>query len=402
MWNASATDIRLGGDSQFNACSGCSSVHQNLTVSLNGQLGGSGDINGQLTGVGLSGAGIAYAFAGNDPSNSFQHEHVNGAVAFALNSFTQTPNGTNVTTNGTAAINSNNIEYALGLVASGLNATAGAVQSDNLTQLDGGAAALSRVTRDANGIPTVFDGKAIIVIPTNPACGPTPCPAFVNETPAKLSILQTDVNTAGGGTAATLLESGRDPITGIVWGRYGGGKIAVFDRIGGAGAFAPTTIDVATQNWHGIFGPQQSGPVTLPTSGTFAYTFVGGTSPTDNFGNVGTLTSANLTANFTNMTVNAGVNLTVAGNTWIANANAAPIQKGTFFQAQVGTTTSPLSVTVNGSAAGTAGSLVGGFVGTSGQGLAMAYSLNRTPGQTLVAPFLTNGTTVSGVAAFKR
>jgi hypothetical protein len=201
-----------------------------------------------------------------------------------------------------------------------------------------------------------------------------------------------------------LLESGRDAATGISWGRYGGGVVAVFDRVGGA--FAPKTMDLTTQNWHGVFSPLQTGPTTLPSSGTYTYSKVGGTSPTDNLGSAaGTLNAATLVADFAAQTVNAGVNLTVNGQTWAAGANAIPIQNRLYFEASksplggdlnicvgaaCGTVTIPAAAA---NSANTSGRLAGGFTGTSGQGLGMGYSLNQG------GPA---GTTVSGVAAFKR
>ena len=152
------------------------------------------------------------------------------------------------------------------------------------------------------------------------------------------------------------------------------------------------------------FSPLQAGPTALPTTGTFTYSKVGGTSPTDNLGSAaGTLNAATLVADFAAQTVNAGVNLTVNGQTWAAGANAIPIQNRLYFQTGRDSGGGPLNVCVGGtcgtvtiptaSSANTGGTITGGFTGTSGQGVGMAYSLNQG-GAT--------GTTVSGVAAFKR
>ena len=143
----------------------------------------------------------------------------------------------------------------------------------------------------------------------------------------------------------------------------------------------------------------------LPTTGTFTYSKVGGTSPTDNLGSAaGTLNAATLVADFAAQTVNAGVNLTVNGQTWAAGGNAIPIQNRLYFEAgqklsgggnlnicvggTCGTATIPTASSLN-----TAGRITGVFTGTSGQGAGMAYSMNQGG---------VTGTTVSGVAAFKR
>ena len=264
----------------------------------------------------------------------------------------------------------------------------------------------------SDGLPTVWDGQRLVT--TVPTCSPTPCPAYVTEAPARISIDPSSFVATGatpgtgqvalpaGRTAATVLESGFDPATGLRWGRYGGGVVALLDRIGGT---AGSTLDVTSQNLHLIIGPTQTGPITLPTIGTFTYANVGGTKPTDNLGSAaGTLNSATLVANFGTQSVDTGVNLTVNGQTWAAGATAVPIQSGQFTAsrdlstgsgnlnvcagASCGTTTLPTA-----SSANTAGRILGSFTGSSGQGAGIAYSLNQG-GLT--------GTTVSGVAAFKR
>ena len=414
-----STTLRLNGDNGFfgNSFSTNPALHESLYVRLNNtaQPYYVGMLRGQLTGPGLNGGGMTYAFQDNFTSPGFG---VSGAVAFALDSYTNT---SNVTTTGTSAIDPSNVPYLLGLMATGLiadptaspaNAPA-SVDSDYLTRINGGFNSSFRVPLDAvNGVPTVMDGE--IPITVNPTCSPTPCPAYVSNTPARFSILPTSFVATGatpgsgqvalpaGKVPATLLESGRDATSGISWGRYGGGVIAVFDRIGGG--FAPITVDLTKQNWHGIFSPPQTGPMVLPTTGTFTYTKIGGTSPTDNLGSAaGTLNAATLVADFAAQTVNAGVNLTVNGQTWAAGANAIPIQNRLYFQTGRDSTGGPMNVCVGGtcgtvtiptsSSANTAGQLTGAFTGSSGQGAGMAYSLNQGG---------VTGTTVSGVAAFKR
>lgn len=145
----------------------------------------------------------------------------------------------------------------------------------------------------------------------------------------------------------------------------------------------------------------QSGPTVLPLTGTFNYTFAGGTSPTDSNGNVGaalTAANASLTANFTNQTVNAAVsNLVVGGNTWSASAAGMPIIGNVFGAEKKLGVVGPLTVTST-LGANTAGSLVGAFTGPTGNGVGMLYSLNHG-GNSTTNPA---AVTVSGVAAFRR
>jgi hypothetical protein len=197
---------------------------------------------------------------------------------------------------------------------------------------------------------------------------------------------------------ATLLESGYDLATGIRWGRYGNGTIGVTDRISGASL---GTLDLTQQNSHFVMTTAQSGPTVLPITGTFNYTFVGGTSPTDSKGNVGaalTAANASLTANFSSQTVDASLsNLVVGGNTWSASATGMPIV-GNVFQAEKklgggGNLTVTSTLGTN-----TSGNLAGGFTGATGNGAAMLYSLNAG-GNAATNPA---AVTVSGVAVFKR
>ncbi|MBI5910579.1 MAG: FecR domain-containing protein [Betaproteobacteria bacterium] len=415
-----ATTLRLSDGASFYASTwntAYPALHESLYVTKDAGAtnapGINGQINGHLTGDNLSGALMTYSFqntTGTPPGFG-----TNGAVAFALGSYTDS---NSVTTTGTSAIDSNNVPYMLRLGVTGLNATAAAVRpGEYLTRIRGSLSSAFRLPLGTDGLPMAWDSQSpITVVPT---CSPTPCTPnspFVNEVPVRVSIDPSNFVATGvtptpgllqvalpaGKNPATVLESGFDPATGMRWGRYGGGVAAVFDRIGGN---SPTTYDVTTQNLHTILGPTQTGPTMLPVTGTYAYTNVGGTKPTDNLGSAaGTLNAAALVADFGAQTVNAGVNLSVAGQTWAAGGTAIPIQRRLYFEAgrspsgtgnlnvcvgaTCGTATIPTA-----SSANTSGRLIGGFTGTSGQGLGMAYSLNQGG----IA-----GTTVSGVTAFRR
>ena len=405
--------LKLQGDQQFFGSTFNAStpaLHESLNVTVNGTSASyyQGQIRGQLMGSGLNGAGLTYMF--QDNFGSGPGVGVNGAVAFVLDSY-KTNSG--AVTNGSTAIDPDNAAYVLGVMASGLDSSASSLDSKYLAYADGNFQAPARMPLDAaTGIPTKWDADAPVPIP--PVTCTSPCvstPGFVAKVPARYSIDSASFvptgSTPGSGqvalptgkSPATVLESGFDPATGIRWGRYGNGVVAVFDRVGGG--FSPKTVDLTSQNWHGIFGPLQTGPTALPTTGTFTYTKVGGTSPTDNLGSApGTLNAATLVADFAAQTVNAGVNLTVNGQTWAAGANSIPIQDRLHFDAAkdlaggnlnvcVGATCGTVTIPAS-SSANTTGALMGGFIGSTGQGAGMAYSLNQ------------GSVTVSGVAAFKR
>ena len=187
----------------------------------------------------------------------------------------------------------------------------------------------------------------------------------------------------------------------ISWGRWAAVDVTVTARTGGAPTLL-SDISGAPPFLHYLTTSEQTGPVALPLTGTATYALVGGTSPTDNYGAVGTLGAATLAANFTAKTVDFGINLNMPAVTdvhdaqaWNANAVNVPIQNGAYFEAG-GNSSSALAVScTNCVTANTGGQVMGAFTGTQGQGAAMTYSLGT--GTTA-----TNAVVVSGVAAFTR
>jgi hypothetical protein len=177
------------------------------------------------------------------------------------------------------------------------------------------------------------------------------------------------------GTAVNV-NVGSDAVSGFSWGRWSGGNLQYTDRV----TQAVTTV--ANTNLHWITGPATT-RVVLPVSGTFDYVLVGGTNPTDNLGNVGTLNSATLQANFTTQTVNMGVNATVNATSYVSTGSNIPIQNGGFSNERGNFTATANGVAVQGFAGGI-------FTGATGNGAGVVYGF-------------TNGTTmVNGVAAFHR
>lgn len=185
----------------------------------------------------------------------------------------------------------------------------------------------------------------------------------------------TPVNYALG--SATLTDSGFDPQTGLTWGRWSGGSAS-------AGGSA---VALTNRSLHYVFSGTQTAPVTLPLTGTASYEVVGNTSPMDASGNVGRLNSATLNANFSNRTVNAGVNYTINGQTVDATASAMPIYRGQFFSAYTGglnvpgvPNPAPLVVSCTPVCANPTGSLDGFFTGRTGEGAGMMFNINSVTG----------------------
>jgi hypothetical protein len=180
---------------------------------------------------------------------------------------------------------------------------------------------------------------------------------------------------------ATVVESGVDPETGMIWGRWGGG-VATISRGGQV-----VQLDLHNRSLHYIFAGTQAGPVGLPITGTGVYDVIGSTLPTDINGHVGALNQATLNANFTNRTVDASVNIGINGQTWNGQANGMPIYRDQYFGAFTGSpipgnnNPSPLvmSCTPN-CGAGAQGSFDGFFTGRSGQRAGLMYNLGGNQG----------------------
>jgi hypothetical protein len=207
-----------------------------------------------------------------------------------------------------------------------------------------------------------------------------------------------DDNTGGGGStiqhvSGTYSDQGSAVIGGdtVSWGRWDAGTVVtVTDRT----TNAAQNITLAG-GAHAVVGPLMTGPVSLPTSGTYTYTKVGNTLPTDQAGVAGTLNSASLSANFTAQTVDVGVNVTAGGATLGATAVNVPIQQRAMFVTDSRMTgTGSLAVTCSGVCGTTNHGIIGGgFGGPGGVGAAITYGFEKGG---------TNAGTVSGVAVFQR
>jgi len=194
------------------------------------------------------------------------------------------------------------------------------------------------------------------------------------------------VNTGGAHSTyqlgtAQVVQSGFDPDTGLTWGRWSGGQAIVTNGGQSVG------LDLHNTSLHYIFAGAQSGPVALPLTGTASYSVLGSTAPTNGTGAVGTLNSATLNANFTNRTVDAAVNIGIAGQTWTGTATNMPIYRDQFFSAYSGAPVAgvpnpaPLIIGCSPSCgSGATGSFSGFFAGSSGQRAGMMYNLGGNQG----------------------
>lgn len=337
---------KASAKSGFHATSGNLGIGQ-LNVALDGVASTSwGQVSGQLTGNGLNGAVLQYDLSGQLPNGTFEEVAGVAALKATTAANTATP-------------------YRIVAFSAYDPAWMGSVT-------DGAYNNAARVTLDAAGNVTGFDA------------------AKMGAYGGMAGYAASDVRALIG--TATAVNRGADPVSGISWGRWQGGTINIVDRVTGAVSAMPN----GQASLHWVAGPQMTGPVGLPISGTFNYVLAGGTTPTDQNGNLGVLNSASLSANFTAKTVNVGVNVTMTGHTLNASGVNVPIQSGGMFGASnmmmaVGNNNAPLTATCTGPSCGAVEATIqGAFTGATGNGAGMIYGIN-------------NGMQViSGVAAFHR
>ncbi|KAF0205419.1 MAG: hypothetical protein FD173_1032 [Gallionellaceae bacterium] len=208
-------------------------------------------------------------------------------------------------------------------------------------------------------------------------------PTTTFAAPSTNGTATSSTNAANFTVGSSLVDFGYDSVSGMSWGRWQGSWLAT-----GAN---PVTA-VSTNNLHWFATSVQTQAVTLPVTGTWNYTLVGNTNPTDNAGVVGTLNSATFSANFTAQTVNVGINVSMPASsanaalpvTLNATATAVPILAGGNFK-----TSAPTVTCTAGNCGATSGAIGGHFSAPNGAGVGVGYGLN-------------NGTqTINGVAVFR-
>jgi hypothetical protein len=168
----------------------------------------------------------------------------------------------------------------------------------------------------------------------------------------------------------------------MVWGRWANGVVQVTRGSGTDQLFLNNNSSL-----HYIFAGTQSGPVSLPLTGTAVYDVIGSTSPTDFNGHTGTLNSATLNANFTNRTVDASVVIGMNGQTLTGRASNMPIYRDQYFSAYSGTpivgvpNPTPLIIGCTPNCGQNAtGSFDGFFAGRTGQRAGLMYNLGGNQG----------------------
>ncbi|NND59320.1 MAG: FecR domain-containing protein [Gammaproteobacteria bacterium] len=184
-----------------------------------------------------------------------------------------------------------------------------------------------------------------------------------------------------GGMAVNLgRDTDRAGATGMHWGRWTTGAVQVGDET------------VAADSVHWVTGPDGIARPELPTEGTVDFALIGNTNPTDSNGNVGTLGSASLSADFTSQTADADVSLSFdeTSQVWDASAQDVDINSDATFAGEFDSVT--VTDTDSGAMDQGEGDLSGFFTGDADgnlTGAGMSYSLTE------------DDESVSGAAAFQ-
>ena len=299
-----------------------------ITRTVNGQTSGgniglSGLLEGSFVGAALSGVILGYAFS---DTNVATRQTVTGVVAF------QGP------------AQNTNAPFVQGLISD----PTGSLSESSYSRTYATTNRPDEVTIDATGRATAFRGPfargdGTIAGTTSYALG-----------------------------TAQALDAGADATTGLSWGRWSGG----IATIGGV------ATGLASSSLHYIFSASQTGPITLPLTGTAVYEVAGSTRPTNTAGGVGSMNSATLNANFSARTVDATVNVTIANQTLNASATGMAIYRDMSFAANTGRSPggglpapTQLNISCVPSCGGAVGSLDGFFSGRTGQGAGVQYNL---------------------------
>jgi len=217
----------------------------------------------------------------------------------------------------------------------------------------------------------VLDGSGNLVEMRNTSFQIQP----VQSTPAT-SIANADV-TWSGGTAADTFKLADNSIYG---GRWSGATVTVTD-LATVAPNSPITLTPANSLWAVLLTPNPGYVQSLV--GTTSYTMAGATTPFDTAGNLGTLTGATLSADFSNQLVNATLNLTMPAassmaGTYAVTANNMPINTvASGDPSGFGGNTTP-TVSCSGTCAATGGysaDVGGSFAGTAAASAGLGYDI---------------------------
>jgi hypothetical protein len=324
-WNMNASNVPISLNRFFGSTSDRLVISNGTGQSSTSNSSLTGSFEGSFVGTGLSGAILGYGISDRTASNSANWAFVSGVAGFSGS-----------VQNGAAPYREGRVSDAAGNIPEFIRSYSTTDRPDE-------------VLSDTTGRATAFT--------------------------APFGNLGSHASYALG--AAQVVQSGADPETGLIWGRWSGGIAQVNGQ----------PLALTNASLHYIFAGTQSGPVTLPLTGTATYDVIGNTSPTDFSGHVGTLNTARLDANFSNRTASAAVNISINGQTWNGAADNMPIYRDQYFSAYSGTpiagipNPNPLALSCTPSCGQNAnGSFDGFFTGRTGGRAGLMYNLGGNQG----------------------
>lgn len=183
-----------------------------------------------------------------------------------------------------------------------------------------------------------------------------------------------------------------DETTGLQWGRWSGGFADLQDENGNSIGSA----DLTNKSLHWIYGPGSAEPPVIPISGSYNYSLVGSTPPTNNSGQDGTLSLfSTLSADFLNQSVDSHIELSVGSQAYNADGTGGFGPGGSFAGDYN-------SIDLNSSACGSCSGEFAGFFTPGSDGSAPPPGAGMTYG---LSDGSTGGpgggpNTISGAAAF--
>lgn len=324
-WNMSATNVPISLNRFFGSTGDRLVISNSAGQSSSSNFNLTGSFEGSFVGTGLSGAILGYGISDRTAANAANWAFVTGVAGYRGS-----------IQNGAAPYREGRVSDAAGNIAEFIRSYSTTDRPDE-------------VLSDSAGRVTAFT--------------------------APFGNLGSHASYALG--TAQVVQSGVDPETGLVWGRWGGGTATVNGQ----------PLPLTNSSLHYIFAGTQSGPVNLPLTGTATYDVIGNTSPTDFNGRVGTLNSARLDANFSNRTASAAVNISINGQTWNGQADNMPIYRDQYFSAYSGTpiaglpNPNPLVMSCQPACGLNAtGSFDGFFTGRTGGRAGLMYNLGGNQG----------------------
>jgi hypothetical protein len=189
------------------------------------------------------------------------------------------------------------------------------------------------------GIPRVATAISVPGSSRGPFTASTTEPHDTFEFGAGGSLMQFNESFGNGSTLpatylagnAAPLDFGSNGASGIRWGRWSMNDASVMTTSGAE------SLDLRHASLHWIAGPLFEVSPVIPVSGSINFVLAGGTSPTDNLGNVGTLAAGVLTADFTHQQVRTQLSVDVNGYNWFATGSGPLTPSSRAFSGTFGT-----------------------------------------------------------------